>query len=51
MSANLIFLLMPLTKLTHAALLPGTQIVSEAGWHWPKDSGSRVGATLGNERV
>lgn len=51
MSGNLIFLLMPLTKLTHAALLPATQIVSEIGWHWPMDSGSRVGATLGHERV
>jgi nitrate reductase gamma subunit len=51
MSGNLIFLLMPLTKLTHAALLPGTQIVAELGWHFPMGSGSRVGATLGNERV
>ncbi len=49
MSGNLIFLLMPLTKLTHAALLPGTQVVAEIGWHWPKDSGSRVGAALGKE--
>ncbi len=49
MSANLILLLMPLTKLAHAALLPGTQIVSEVAWHWPMDAGSRVGAALGKE--
>lgn len=47
MSGNLVFVLLPTTKLAHAVLLPGTQLVAEAGWHWPADAGSRVGAALG----
>lgn len=49
MSANLVFLLVPTTKLAHVVLLAGMQLVSEAGWHWPADAGSRVGAVLGKE--
>jgi nitrate reductase gamma subunit len=49
MSGNLLFVLVPLTKLTHAVLLPGTQLISELGWRWPADSGSRVGTALGKE--
>ncbi|MEW5981334.1 MAG: hypothetical protein AB1806_03070 [Acidobacteriota bacterium] len=49
MSGNLVFVLLPATKLAHAALLPGTQLVAELGWHWPPDSGSRVGRALGKE--
>jgi nitrate reductase gamma subunit len=49
MSGNLVFLFMPVTKLTHAVLLPGTQLVAELGWHWPPDAGSRVAAALGKE--
>ncbi len=49
LSADLVMLLMPLTKLVHAVLLPGTQVLSEIGWHWPADSGSRVAAALGKE--
>ena len=51
MSANLIFILMPITKLSHAVLLPSTQFVSEIGWKWPADSGSRVAAALGKEEA
>jgi nitrate reductase gamma subunit len=51
MSANLVMILIPVTKLTHAALLPGVQLVSEVGWHWPQDGGSRVAAALGKENV
>jgi nitrate reductase gamma subunit len=51
LSANLVFLLLPTTKLAHAVLLPGLQLVSEAGWHWPAESGARVGAALGKEGV
>jgi nitrate reductase gamma subunit len=47
MSGNLVFVLLPTTKLTHAVLLPGTQLITEVGWHWPADAGSRVGAALG----
>jgi nitrate reductase gamma subunit len=49
MSANLIFVLMPITKLSHAALMPSVQFVSELGWKWPTDSGSRVAVALRKE--
>jgi nitrate reductase gamma subunit len=49
MSANLVMVLIPLTKLTHAVLLPGVQLVAELGWHWPADAGSRLAVTLGKE--
>jgi nitrate reductase gamma subunit len=51
MSANLIFILMPITKLSHAVLLPSVQFVSEIGWKWPAESGSRVAAALGKEEA
>jgi hypothetical protein len=49
MSANLLLVLMPLTKLSHAVLLPSVQLVSEVGWHWPRDAGSRVARALHKE--
>jgi len=49
MSANLVLVLMPLTKLSHAVMLPSVQLVSELGWRWPVDSGSAVGVALGKE--
>jgi nitrate reductase gamma subunit len=49
LSANILFILIPLTKLSHIVLLPGTQLISEVAWHWPPDAGSKVGATLGKE--
>jgi nitrate reductase gamma subunit len=49
MSANLLFILMPMTKLSHAALVPGAQLVSEMAWRWPPDAGSKVGIDLGKE--
>jgi nitrate reductase gamma subunit len=49
MSANVIFVLIPLTKLSHLALMPSVQLVSEVAWHWPPDSGSKVGIALGKE--
>lgn len=49
MSANLIFVLMPITKLSHAVLIPSLQLVGEIGWKWPADSGSRVAAALHKE--
>ena len=51
MSANLIFVLIPITKLSHAVLMPSVQFVSEIGWRWPADSGSRVAAALGKEEA
>jgi nitrate reductase gamma subunit len=49
MSANLILVLMPITKLSHAVLIPSVQLVSELGWKWPADSGSRVAVALRKE--
>jgi nitrate reductase gamma subunit len=49
MSANVIFFLIPLTKLSHMVLLPEVQLISEVAWHWPKDAGSRVAVALGKE--
>ncbi len=49
LSGNLVFILIPLTKLSHMALIPGVQFVSEAAWHWPPDAGSRLAVTLGKE--
>jgi len=49
MSGNLVLVLMPITKLSHAALMPSVHYASELGWHWPSDSGSRVAVTLGKE--
>jgi nitrate reductase gamma subunit len=49
MSANLIFVLMPITKLSHAAFMPSVQFVSELSWKWPADSGSRVAVALRKE--
>ncbi|UCG53692.1 MAG: hypothetical protein JSW58_09105 [Candidatus Latescibacterota bacterium] len=48
-SGNVLMILLPLTKLSHCVLLPGTQLVSELAWHWPPDAGSRVGIALGKE--
>jgi nitrate reductase gamma subunit len=49
MSGNLVFILIPFTKLSHVALFPTTQLVSEMGWHFVPDSGSRVAMALGKE--
>lgn len=49
MSANLVFVLIPITKLSHAVLIPGTQAISEVAWHWPPDAGSKLAVTLGKE--
>ena len=49
MSANVLFILIPITKLSHAALIPSVQMVSEVGWHWPSNSGTKVCLALGKE--
>lgn len=53
MSANLVFVLVPITKLSHMVLLPSVQLVSEVAWHWPPDAGSKLAVALGkeNERI
>jgi len=49
LSADLLLILIPLTKLSHMILLPGTQLVSELAWHFPPDAGHRVAVILGKE--
>jgi nitrate reductase gamma subunit len=49
MSANLIFVLIPFTKLSHVVLFPTTQLISELGWHFDPDSGTKVAAALAKE--
>jgi nitrate reductase gamma subunit len=47
LSAELILLLLPFTKLAHAALFPFTRISWELGWHFVPGSGERVREALG----
>jgi nitrate reductase gamma subunit len=49
MSGNLILLLIPFTKMSHVALFPGTQLVSELGWHLQPGAGEQVALILGKE--
>ena len=49
MSANVVLILVPISKICHCVLLPFTQLVSEVGWHFPADAGSKVAAALGKE--
>ena len=49
MSANFVFVLFPITKLSHMVLLPATQLVSELAWHFPPDAGSKVAVALHKE--
>ncbi|MEW6074304.1 MAG: hypothetical protein AB1726_17135 [Planctomycetota bacterium] len=49
LSGNLVLILVPITKLSHAAMLPSVQLVSELGWKWPATAGSDVGRALGKE--
>ena len=49
MSGNLIFLLIPFTKMSHVALFPGTQLVSDLGWHLQPGAGQQVALALGKE--
>jgi nitrate reductase gamma subunit len=50
MSANIVFILVPLSKISHCVLLPFTQFVSETAWHFPGDCGTRVAVALGKEK-
>ena len=49
MSANLLLVLIPVTKLSHCALMPAGQIISEVGWHFTPDAGSKIALALGKE--
>ena len=49
LSADAVLILIPLTKISHCALLPFTQLASQIAWQFPPDAGSKVGAVLGKE--
>ncbi len=48
-SGNMVLILIPFSKLSHAVLFPTTQLTSEVAWHLAPDSGARIAATLGKE--
>jgi len=50
LSANLVLVLIPITKLSHAVLVPSVHLVAELGWHWPARSGTNVAVALGKEQ-
>jgi nitrate reductase gamma subunit len=49
LSSNLLLVLIPFSKLSHVALFPATQLVSEMGWHLVPGGGSGVVLALGKE--
>jgi nitrate reductase gamma subunit len=51
MSANLIFISIPFTKLGHIVILPAVQLVSEVAWHFPAESGADVTIALKKENL
>lgn len=46
-SADVLLVLIPVTKLSHIALFPVTQLVTELAWHFVPDAGEKVGVALG----
>ncbi|MGC8763769.1 MAG: hypothetical protein ACP5VN_09095 [Acidobacteriota bacterium] len=49
LSAELLLVLLPFTKLAHALLFPFTRITWELGWHFVPGAGDRVRLALGKE--
>lgn len=49
LTANAMFVAVPLTKLSHCVLLPFTQVVADLGWRFPADAGEHVAVALGKE--
>ncbi len=49
LSADLILILIPITKLSHVVLMPATQVIAEVGWHFPATSGENVCVALHKE--
>jgi len=50
-SADLILILMPFTKIAHCILIPFSQLVSAQGWRFPANYGYEVAKTLGREEM
>ncbi len=49
LSADLILLMIPFTKVAHCVLVPFSQIVSAQGWRFPAGYGEKVAETLGRK--
>ena len=50
-SADIIFILIPFTKVAHCILIPFSQLVSAQGWRFPANYGYEVAKTLGREEL
>ena len=51
LSAELIFVLIPFSKVAHCVLIPFSQLVSDLGWRFPATAGRDVAKALGKESV
>jgi nitrate reductase gamma subunit len=51
LSADLIFILIPFTKVAHCILIPFSQLVSAQGWRFPAVYGYKVAKTLEREEL
>jgi nitrate reductase gamma subunit len=51
LSAELIFVFIPFTKIAHCVLVPFSQMVSSLGWKFPPKSGEGVAETLGKKEM
>lgn len=51
LSAELIFVLIPFSKIAHCVLIPFSQLVSDLGWRFPATAGRDVAKALGKESV
>jgi nitrate reductase gamma subunit len=49
LSGNLIFLLLPFTKIAHCVLMPLSQFIMTIAWRFPADTDDTVCATLGKK--
>ena len=50
-SADLILIMIPFTKIAHCILIPFSQLVSMQGWKFPPDYGYKVAKTLEREEL
>jgi len=49
LSAELIFLLIPFTKIAHCVLMPLSQLVCTIGWKFPPETDDKICTTLGKK--
>ena len=49
LTANLMLLITPFSKIAHCVLYPFLQLVFQLGWHFPAESGAHVAIALGKE--